>query len=63
MYWSYLIKGCLPKYKPPVILTSTMDNRLDPQTSSRLMHTASKNFIVENIRNSKVFSKNEKSMK
>ncbi|CAD8117028.1 unnamed protein product [Paramecium sonneborni] len=51
MYWSYLIKGILPKYIPPQIKQSNIDNH---QNKSQIQQSTiidqSKNYIVENIK-------------
>ena len=29
MYWSYVVKGVLPKYVPPVAINATVDHKMD----------------------------------
>ncbi|CAD8058009.1 unnamed protein product [Paramecium sonneborni] len=51
MYWSYLIKGILPKYIPPQIKQSNIDNHLmKSQIYQSTIIDQSKNYVVENIK-------------
>lgn len=38
MYWSYVIKGVLPKYEPPLALESMIDDKLNPTLTMNLIH-------------------------
>ncbi|KAL4498636.1 hypothetical protein ABPG72_019754 [Tetrahymena utriculariae] len=50
MMWSYLVKGTLPKYNPPQIEQSMIDNKLDIDLASKSLHNNhSKNFMAENV--------------
>ncbi|CAD8106047.1 unnamed protein product [Paramecium primaurelia] len=51
MYWSYVIKGILPRYVPPQIKHSSIDTHLSQSLiqQSSLMDL-SKNFVIDNIK-------------
>lgn len=56
MYWSYNIKGVLPKYLPPRCKESHIENYLEPYIEGRLGKTHTTNFLVKNIKKNKEVS-------
>ena len=51
MYYSYVVKGTFPQYKPPNFTHSRLDNRLDSDVRKKLQssHHKNRNFLNENI--------------
>lgn len=46
---SYLVKGTLPKYTPPLAEQSMIDNKLDADVLSKSMHNVTRNFMADNL--------------
>ncbi|EGR27115.1 hypothetical protein IMG5_201370 [Ichthyophthirius multifiliis] len=54
MYWSYIIKGKLPKYQPPQADISIIDNKLESRLDNRILQNYnSKNYMLNNIKKTK----------
>ncbi|KAL4497051.1 hypothetical protein ABPG72_002207 [Tetrahymena utriculariae] len=52
MFWSYQIKGVLPKYDPPVIAASKINNKLGIDVTTNWKHQK-KNYLADNIKKTK----------
>ncbi|EGR27619.1 hypothetical protein IMG5_193180 [Ichthyophthirius multifiliis] len=60
MIWSYIVKGNLPKYFPPVADASIIDNKIGNEILQKSLYNnainQSKNFMAENINKAKNMS-------
>jgi hypothetical protein len=59
MYYSFVVRGTFPQYKPPNFTTSRLDNKLEASMLKKLGQTqqSNKNYVNENIAKTK--KKNE----
>eukprot|EP00828_Plagiopyla_frontata_P031468 TRINITY_DN41301_c0_g1_i2.p1 TRINITY_DN41301_c0_g1~~TRINITY_DN41301_c0_g1_i2.p1 ORF type:complete len:450 (-),score=29.10 TRINITY_DN41301_c0_g1_i2:51-1400(-) len=55
LYWSYIVRGTFPQYRPPSVMKSQIENRLETQYEDQLKQMSKRNFILENIEQSKMF--------
>ena len=55
-YRSYIVKGSFPTYKPPTILQSKLENKLDDNLAWKLKHEDKKNFMMENMKKNRIQS-------
>lgn len=53
LYWSYIVKGVLPRYIVPKAKESNIDCNLDAKFSQQISQIVTKNFLADNIRKSK----------
>ncbi|EGR30900.1 hypothetical protein IMG5_121460 [Ichthyophthirius multifiliis] len=61
MYWSYLVKGKLPKYDPPQPEQSLINDKLEAHLDLRSQGQSNKNYMQNNIKKAKKNNQSKKS--